>query len=801
MFKNLCLLFVKNAKKIICLSLILILFFATFIITANNYKIPALIYSNEKNEVAIPGIWNTTTISQTFTSKKSNFSAFSLRFGTYMRICDGSVTVSLYDITDEKKLIFSETIPAADIADNQFKPFHFDRIRNSKDKLYLVEVTASDVVDKPLTLWCSNKKLSADTALYIDNTETAYELNLILYNNTFFSFENIVTIIFSLCIAAFLIFSAIKGIFIFSVKPKAFLAAASIVISSLLLTAAVNVSPGKDPTDLKYSLNAVPLLAFLAILLLTIVLEKRLGFYRKTAEFFKNEISILKQSLLNKNFAFVTVRLLSSLTSLAFLILAFIFIAFAKISFARFITIFILALISTVSNIIYTVKYKSSYHPAKLFLIVAITVCILFSYTLPICASNAWDEQIHYANALNLKNHFYLNTSLTDYRQTFNFYSYFDKVSLQTNLYYLFSDSEISYAFPLSSVNLYTSVAYIPYTLSMLLSDLLGINYFAKIVFAKLSSSLICSFVIYAAIKKLKSGAHIFSSIALLPTCMFLLTSFSCDMWIFAFSSYVFATYFQIISTDKFFSASDCAKISIASLVGFAPKAIYFVFMLPLFFIKKSKCEHPKNHVIYKAVLAFTMLLVLLSFIVPFLINTDTRSDFRGGNDVNAGEQMLFILSNPMKYVKLLFEFFIGFLTINNFNGSITFFAYLGAPDSVFGLVSIIIIICCIFCDKDEDDFKNTLLHRCISVLSLISALILTATALYISFTPLMHYTVNGYQFRYLFPVLAPFFYCIGPTKIKNSYTKGALSMAVFISLFINLMLSYYNVYLTQFSV
>ena len=60
-------------------------------------------------------------------------------------------------------------------------------------------------------------------------------------------------------------------------------------------------------------------------------------------------------------------------------------------------------------------------------------------------------------------------------------------------------------------------------------------------------------------------------------------------------------------------------------------------------------------------------------------------------------------------------------------------------------------------------------------VISCIAAIILAATALYVSFTPVAHSTILGCQKRYLLPVILPVLYFLSewnievPDKIKNN--------------------------------
>ena len=87
--------------------------------------------------------------------------------------------------------------------------------------------------------------------------------------------------------------------------------------------------------------------------------------------------------------------------------------------------------------------------------------------------------------------------------------------------------------------------------------------------------------------------------------------------------------------------------------------------------------------------------------------------------------------------------------------------------------ISIILMLFAAFTDKSEHDrYKGNLLHRLVMAASVVVTLAVVASALYVSFTPVGHYTVNGCQWRYILPVLFPGLYVIGSAKIKNGMNK-----------------------------
>lgn len=192
--------------------------------------------------------------------------------------------------------------------------------------------------------------------------------------------------------------------------------------------------------------------------------------------------------------------------------------------------------------------------------------------------------------------------------------------------------------------------------------------------------------------------------------------------------------------------------------------------MFPLFAAPSNIFSDKKEASKFKIRILLTMLLLLLSFALPMLINTGSRTDIRGGSDVNSAEQVKFILNNPLKYCYIYLRYLFTFYLIPQHSyGFIQSYAYLGNGITnclptilLFGLV--------LFAPKNRySDLKNSVL----AIVGCILSLTLVVTALYVSFTPVGYDTVNGCQFRYLIPLLYPVLSCFKGGYIKMGKYAG----------------------------
>ena len=324
-------------------------------------------------------------------------------------------------------------------------------------------------------------------------------------------------------------------------------------------------------------------------------------------------------------------------------------------------------------------------------------------------------------------------------------------------------------------------------------------NLLSTIALAKFTSILTCALVIYFGIKRLKSGKYLFACVALIPSCMLLGTSFSYDYWVTAFIIYAYACFVsELQKKDEKISSETIFLMLSAMILGCGPKMIYFALVFPMLFIGKHKFETKKDKNRYSLLCLGALLFVFVSFALPFFLNVGGSTDIRGGADVNSGEQFIFIFSNPFKYAGILIRFMCDYVALDDMTAQVINFSYMGTPNIIYGTIVVLLILFTAFVDKSEDLYPGRTRLALISFATCFAQIALVATALYISFTPVGHGTVNGCQYRYLFPVMIPFFYFLGSGKVKCNAKPAVLNTVIFSLITLTLFMSYYGVYLSR---
>lgn len=424
----------------------------------------------------------------------------------------------------------------------------------------------------------------------------------------------------------------------------------------------------------------------------------------------------------------------------------------------------------------YFLRKSISTNPEHLFFCILMIVGILYSCAMTCNVGITWDDQIHYQRIVSIVD-FANNTTYKAETDVIN--TVWDKsldnknLNMEDNISFS-NDLNLSYKNDetvdyIADYGIY-SIAYVPYASGIIFGRSINLPFTWQLELGKVFNLLFYGIVISFAIKKIKSGKLLLAVIGLFPTMIFQTVNYSYDSWVACLIMYGFASFFGIIQNkNRKVEGYDVALMLIAFILGCLPKAIYFIMMIPLFFLPMNRFHNKREYQEYLIFVLCSGLLLACTFALPMLVNGAGTGDSRGGSNVNATEQIKFILSNPIKYIEILFNFMKDYLSLQKANGYIQSFAYLG--DGIFSTSSLIIIGSVALLDKGGNCNINKRI-RFSTLFGCISALCLVATALYISFTPVGDVSIAGCQPRYIVPALYPILYMITPNSVVNNIEK-----------------------------
>lgn len=313
----------------------------------------------------------------------------------------------------------------------------------------------------------------------------------------------------------------------------------------------------------------------------------------------------------------------------------------------------------------------------------------------------------------------------------------------------------------------YSPLPYIPQALTIRIMSLFTDNLLIIFYMTRIVNLLVSVFLLYLAIKIIPFGKNIIFFIAIIPTTLSQIASVSPDALTIT-SSILFVAYLLklIFGKDKITIKNIITLAVIGTVLGLC-KIVYVPLALLTLLIPKEKYNKKRDRV----------LMCVLAVALPIIANlawlgvASTHLSLIDNNKSDA--QKLNILSNPIEYLRICFytlyhdfdlylmQLFGGFMEhIEMVHvGWINVIAY------------IIILIIIVLFDKDIKDKLDKKMKITISiVLFIICGLIYTS--IYMQWSTLKNYYINGVQGRYFVELLLPFMLVLGQNKLVKESGK-----------------------------
>lgn len=413
----------------------------------------------------------------------------------------------------------------------------------------------------------------------------------------------------------------------------------------------------------------------------------------------------------------------------------------------------------------------------QVFFLVALIMGIFCIAVTPNRVGVSWDDEIHYARTLEISD--LLNgiqyeadeKNIADYAENIYNHAGFDVESEQKyerELEELY-ENQVSDIHQCSDYGVW-SIAYIPAAIGIVLGRGLGLSYSGVFNLGRISNLLMYVILITLAIKKVKYGKVLIATIGLIPTTIFMASCYSYDPWVVGFTILGFSYFYAEIQEDRPLETKNMIIMIGLLIVGCLPKAIYFPIFFPLLFLPKKKFKNSKQQKRYYACVIGACILLVATFMLPMLFNGAGTGDIRGGSDVNATEQIIFILQNPLAYAKILLKFLLNYIAFANSGSMLQKFAYVG-DGYCYTIVGLILIVVA-FLDRDQNEKKHFIVKGT-GLIGCAAAIVLATTALYIDFTAVGAMTVAGMQARYMLPTVFPALYSIGAGGTTHKIDKN----------------------------
>ena len=450
----------------------------------------------------------------------------------------------------------------------------------------------------------------------------------------------------------------------------------------------------------------------------------------------------------------------------------------------------IFGLLAAVFISAYAIVLFRRFHSITLETLFALIAFLFGSYlciVLPTTTGISWDDQIHFKNATQVS--YIINGKMTPTEVYFSeiaqrralgedVLSLSDWTGRTTELCSQELDDRyesdlaagvVAYEGSDSFILTRTALGYLPMAAGLWLGRLLHVPFSLLVVMGRLGNLFTYILLFYFAIKVTPTKKLVLLVIGLLPSNIFLASNYSYDPWIIAFVACGCALLIREAWGD---SPSLNPRTIVLSLtlvsVGIMIKAVYCPILGLFFLMPRQKFSSRRQRLLYFTGIIFLGLFLLSTFATPFVSSGgEGMTDSRGGSDVSSSGQFAYILSNPIEYIELLFEFF-----LNEYLNPIRMyfildFGYLGrfgaeasshVEQSLIHLIQITYILLPGLLEgnrasRSSASILSTLWAMFVSLL----AVILVTTSIYITITPVGADTVSFWQYRYHIPLLVPF--------------------------------------------
>ena len=454
--------------------------------------------------------------------------------------------------------------------------------------------------------------------------------------------------------------------------------------------------------------------------------------------------------------------------------------------------LFFFSLYILITVVVFTRKIWSS-KSENIFLVIAITVGTVFVWLLP-ASKVGWDEEAHFKRAYTLP--ISLSSVVTP---TVNEYSVVSLTNWPYNITQskeekmelaMVLDTRADYRdeayieyFTVSNKDNLTRIYnfhYIPSSIGIKIGQLFNMSFSYVYILGRWFNLIAYSIIVFFAIKKLAFGKNIMSALALMPTPMFLASTYSYDAMVIALLflgiSYLIS---EMANKTEIISKKNMVISLVAVSVGALAKAVYIPIILIGLMMPKSKFKSKKQHIIFKSAIVVLFILLMSTFVLPSLLSPPEVGDVRGG-DTSTSEQMKLIFSKPFAYFDVW---------LNNVGE--TFFDYTIGKSSLASMGHIAISPCAnliiifmtavIFTDSRREDSGTLVIREKVGIgATLIITIALIWTALYLSFTEVGKTQIAGVQGRYYIPLLFPLFILLRPKNIENKISKEKYYLIVY---------------------
>lgn len=398
----------------------------------------------------------------------------------------------------------------------------------------------------------------------------------------------------------------------------------------------------------------------------------------------------------------------------------------------------------------------------KTFLIVTIMLGIFYVFAIPIYRGH--DEHAHFYRAYEISQGIF-NTKIEDEESVTTIPEAFEETTPEgeaCNITYYRNvidflgvdiNEDETMTVNASYMAVYSPIPYIPQALTIGILNIFTDNVAIIFYGARIVNLLVSVFLLYFAMKLISFGKKMIFLITILPTTMVQISSLSPDALTLT-SSILFVAYVLKLWYEKRkITKKEVSKLTLLGIVVALCKIVYIPFVFLVFILPKKNYKNRKSYIL--SVIAMIVIPILINLIWLAIANTHLSLIDNNKSSV----QTVNILTNIPEYIRTV-AYTLQYIMDK------TLTALLGGGGMTHntsavgnGFITVIpMILLFVFEILFDEKLKINLEMKAKVIISIISLAIigLIFTSLYVQWSPLKWFFVDGVQGRYFLPLLLP---------------------------------------------
>lgn len=421
----------------------------------------------------------------------------------------------------------------------------------------------------------------------------------------------------------------------------------------------------------------------------------------------------------------------------------------------------------------------------KAFVLIVTAIGIVYVFIVPIYRGH--DEHAHFFRAYEISKGV-LNTKIENHMSLTQIPKAFEDITLESGKYcnethynevINFLKTETKEGENITEngcyMAVYSPIPYIPQAITIAVFDLLTDNVAVMFYATRLVNLIVSVMILYVAMKTIPFGKKIIFLIAIIPTTMTQIASLSPDATTIT-SCILFVSYIlKLLYEKRNMTKKEVVKIAALGGVVALCKIVYIPFILLALLIPRKRYESKKKY--WTSIAIMIVLPIVINLI--WLMIAGTHLALIDAN--KASSQTMNILTNIPEYIRVVLytvQYSFGTLITELFGGALLH------NDLVNNgmLIVLPVILLFIFEILLDEELREKLEMNTKVLLGAIILIImcLIVTSLYVQWSPLKWFYVNGIQGRYFIPLLLPATVLLGQNQWVKK--KGKVNLQSIIS-------------------